>query len=143
VKVVIDASVAVKWLVIEDRHLVARDVLRDGFALIAPDLLLIEVANALRKKVRAALADLAQAKAAIVVLPRYFDRLFQPGETLSQAFDIACQINHPVADCVYLACARESGAALLTDDATLHQKAKALGADVKVILLTDWVVGTS
>ncbi len=60
-KLVIDASVAVKWLVVEDRHALARDVLRDGFVLMAPDLLLIEVANALRNKVALKLAEWAQA----------------------------------------------------------------------------------
>ncbi len=140
-KLVIDASVAVKWLVIEDRHELARDVLREGFVLLCPDLLLTEVANALRNKVRANLIGEPQARAAIADLPRYFDRLFRPAETLAKAFEMACRINHPVADCVYLACAEESGAALLTDDATLHQKAQALGADVKCMLLADWTIG--
>ena len=73
-KLVIDASVAVKWLVIEERHELARDVLRDGFVSSAPDLSLTEVANALRNKVRIGLIGEAQGRAALAELPRYFDR---------------------------------------------------------------------
>ena len=91
--VVIDASVAVKWLVIEERHEFAREVLRDGFVLFAPDLLLTEVANAPRDKVRAGLIGEGRGRAAPAELPRYFDRLFGPRETLAKAFEIALRIN--------------------------------------------------
>ena len=140
-RLTIDASVAVKWLVVEDRHELARDVLRDEFVLTAPDLLLIEVANALRTKVRAKILDTAQAKSAIDVLPRYFDRLVRPSEVLAVAFDIACRINHPVADCVYVACAQATGGPLLTDDETLYKKAKGIGADIRIEFLAHWKLG--
>lgn len=136
-RLVIDASVAVKWLLVEDRHELARDVLEDGFELIAPDLLLVEVANALRNKFRAGLVAKAQADSAIEALPGYFDSFFRPSDVLANAFDIACGINHPVADCIYLACAIETGAPLLTDDAALFAKSKTLSG-VKIILLRDW-----
>jgi len=141
VKLVVDASVAVKWLVEEERHDVARDVLREGFVLLGPDLLLIEVSNALRNKVRARLIGVDQARAGLTDLPQYFDRFFTPVETLVEAFELACRINHPVADCVYVACAMRSDAVLLTDDAGLHQKTKMVGADFKSILLTAWTPG--
>ncbi len=60
---------------------------------------------------------------------------------LAKAFEIACWIRHPVADCLNLACAEASGAVLLTDDISLGRKAQALGARVKVILLNDWAPG--
>ena len=54
---VIDASVAAKWFVDEPRRDQARDVLGRGMDLIAPDLILVEVANALRNKTRNGLAN--------------------------------------------------------------------------------------
>ena len=137
---VIDASVAVKWFIMEDRHELARDVLREGFVLLAPDLLLIEVANALRNKARARLIEEAQAKVAIEVLPDYFNRLFRPRDILGDAFRIACQINHPVADCLYAACGLAGGAALLTDDDAFYKKAQGVYG-LKTVLLTDWIAG--
>jgi predicted nucleic acid-binding protein len=137
VKLVIDASVAVKWFVGEARHELARDVLRDGILLAAPDLLLVEVANALRNKVRTKIIQEPQAKAAIRVLPEYFERLVRPSGSLAEAFDLACRLNHPVADCVYLVCALEDGTALLTDDEKLFKKARAL-PNLHIVLLQDW-----
>jgi predicted nucleic acid-binding protein len=46
---VIDASVALKWFVDEPRRDQTRDVLGSDFDLVAPDLILVEVANALRQ----------------------------------------------------------------------------------------------
>src|ERR1700722_16052105 len=46
-------GVVVKWFVEEERCGLARDVFREGSELTAPDLLLVEVANAMRNKVRA------------------------------------------------------------------------------------------
>jgi predicted nucleic acid-binding protein len=54
---VIDASVAVKWFVDEPRRDQTRDVPGRDMDLIAPDLILVEVANALRNKTRNGLAN--------------------------------------------------------------------------------------
>lgn len=136
--VVVDASVAVKWFVEEERRDLARDVLRDEFELAAPDLLLTEVANALRKKVRQGHVTMEQARAALADLPGLFDRLVGPRDTLEQSFEVACQINHPVADCVYIACARSMEATLLTDDETLYEKARTPELRVSALRLADW-----
>jgi len=134
----IDASVAVKWFIDEPRHELARDVVAQGHELAAPDLILVEVANALRNKVRNGFANKADMLTVLTRLPAMFGMLIGAQETLIDAFEIGCRINHPVADCVYLACAKMIGAALLTDDASLHAKAQSLVTDVKVILLSDW-----
>jgi hypothetical protein len=138
---VIDASVAVKWFVAEPRRDQARDVLRPEFDLIAPELILVEVANALRNKVRNSLADKSLMQTALIKLTGIFDRLINAREALDEAFEMACGINHPVADCVYLACAIQNGAVFLTDDATLHQKAMTIGGKLKSTLLIDWTPG--
>jgi len=133
---VIDASVAVKWFVDEERCDLARSVFRQGIELTAPDLLLVEVANAVRNKARFALMTPAQARNAVNSLQGLFDRLAGPRGTITQAFDLAHTLNHPVADCMYLALARVAGGTLLTDDGALYLKA--VGAKVEVVRLSDW-----
>jgi predicted nucleic acid-binding protein len=128
----IDASVAVKWFVEEPRRDQARDVLGSKHFLIAPDLILVEVANALRNKVRNGLANQADMVLALT----------NPRETLAAAFELGCRINHPVADCVYVACAKMTGSALLTDDASLFQKATTFDLGVKTLFLSDWTLGS-
>lgn len=49
---VIDASVAIKWYVPEDDDTRARAILGSGRPLLAPDLILAEIGNILRKKMR-------------------------------------------------------------------------------------------
>lgn len=139
---VIDASVAVKWFIEDEvRRDLASDVLREGFDLFAPDLILVEVANALRNKVRLGLAQYDQSRASLSTFPGLFSRLLAQIETFHEAFEIGCTINHPVLDCAYLACAKMTGAALLTDDATLFQKCRAFDIGAKALLLSDWTIG--
>ena len=63
---------------------------------------------------------------ALMNLPVMFDQLIGARETVDEAFELACTLNHPVSDCVDLACAQMAGAELLTDDAILFQKSAAL-----------------
>lgn len=51
-RVVVDASVAIKWFVPEVHAEAARRLLREGMILLAPDLIWAEVANALWRKWR-------------------------------------------------------------------------------------------
>ena len=51
-RVVVDASVAIKWFVPEVHAEAARRLLREGMTLLAPDLIWAEVANALWRKWR-------------------------------------------------------------------------------------------
>ncbi|HLH50102.1 MAG TPA: type II toxin-antitoxin system VapC family toxin [Roseiarcus sp.] len=138
---IIDASVAVKWFVEEERRDLARDVLRDGFDLYAPDLALVEVANALRNKVRLGRTSYQQARASLTVLPSLFSRFIPQIETFREAFEIGCTINHSASDCVYLACVKILNTALLTDDAALFQKASSLDLGAKTLRLSDWKSG--
>jgi predicted nucleic acid-binding protein len=69
-----------------------------------------------------------------------FDQLIGPRETLEEAFEIGCKINHPISDCVYLACAKMVGAELLTDDATMFQKSVAFDTGAKALLLSNWTL---
>ena len=72
-------------------------------------------------------------------LPAMSESLVEMRAILATAFEMACQINHPVVDCIYLACARVSGARLLTDDETLRKKAQGI-AGLKIVPLADWTI---
>lgn len=110
---VVDTSVALKWVVDEAGADLAR--LWVGEPLIAPDLLSIELANALWKKVRKneisrehAVSGLAAAPAAVALFPSL--RLLAP------AFSLALELEHPVYDCVFLALAVMLDIDLVTAD---------------------------
>ena len=63
--VVVDASVAVKWVVDEEKYLLARSFLALDHRHIVPDLIMTEVGNALRNKVRRNELDVEQARMAM------------------------------------------------------------------------------
>ena len=48
-----------------------------------------------------------------------------------EAFSLACQINHPVYDALYLVCARRKDASLITLDKKMNDFAKKLSIKIK------------
>ena len=123
-KVVVDASVAVKWLFTEDGTAEARQLLAHRIALHAPDFVLTEAANVIWKKVRR--REVADAQPYFEELARLGNAvvLSPSADLVAHAAAIAIEIDHPVYDCLYLACAEVEGAPLVTADHRLHGAAR-------------------
>jgi predicted nucleic acid-binding protein len=128
--VVVDASVAVLWFVNEPDRWGARRLLDEERPLLAPDLMAVEVVNALWKKLRRRemeLADVEQAVTGVLGL----GILWTSSPTLLRpAVRLAAEIGHPVYDCLYLALAASSSALLATADDRLRRRAEHLGVRV-------------
>lgn len=120
---VVDASVAVKWLLPEPDSPQAEQLLAGGARLVAPDLLPIEVANVLWRKRRAAQLSDNEAAAMQDDLPQFFERLYPVGPLAARALAISFALDHPVYGCVYLALAEREGCPLVTADARFLAKA--------------------
>jgi predicted nucleic acid-binding protein len=115
---VVDASVVVKWVVREALSERAA-LLLDGRTLHAPDLVLVEAANALwAMRRRGALPEEAPAEA-LAVLLRAPLVIAASAAVLERALALATALGHPVYDCVYLSLAAEVAAPLVTADARL------------------------
>jgi predicted nucleic acid-binding protein len=125
--VVVDASLAVKWFAREPGSEMAAALLAGAQALVAPDIMPLEVANALWKKVQrqdVAPDDVAPALTRLLGL----DVVLSPTVDLLQpAVRMALEIVHPVYDCVYLVLAEERGAPIASADIRLRQAARARG----------------
>ncbi|WP_349369413.1 type II toxin-antitoxin system VapC family toxin [Salinarimonas sp.] len=134
--VVVDASVAVKWLLPEPDSPMAETLLSGGVRLMAPDLVLVEVANALWRKRRVAQVTDAAAAAMQEDLPQFFARLHPVGSLMTRALAISFALDHPVYDCVYLALAEREGCPLVTADKRLLAKAAGFDA-AELVSLTD------
>ena len=130
-KLIVDASVAVKWLFTEDGSVESRQLLAHRIMLHAPDFILIEAANVIWKKVRR--KEIADPQPYLEELARLSDAvvLGPSADLVAHASAIALEIDHPVYDCLYLACAETERASLITADGRLHDAAKAYpGVDV-------------
>jgi predicted nucleic acid-binding protein len=118
---VIDASIAVKWVVEEDGTSEAL-TLRRRAKLIAPELLAAECANILWKKVQRDELSKDQAFLAARLL-QAADIEFLPIRSLLEAATrIAVECNHPAYDCIYLALAAERDCRFVTADERFVRK---------------------
>ena len=121
---IVDASVAVKWVVEEPGSDKALSLFADEDDLAAPTLIIAEVGNALWKKYRKKLATEQQLKLALDSLPRFFDRLCELPELAPRAGELALRLDQPIYDCFYLALAERENAALITADERLSAAAR-------------------
>ena len=122
---VVDASVAVKWLVAEHLSEEAATLLDSDFNLLAPDLLFVEAASALSAKHRkgeidqdelAHLVDLL--RTAPVATPLSMRQL------AASTARLAVDLGHPVYDCIYLALAIHEDYPVVTADTRFYLKVR-------------------
>ena len=113
---VVDASVAAKWLVEESDSATAEAVHRVGQILVAPELIVAEVSSALQQKIQRDEMTVEHATSALEGLPGFFDDLFPLRALGVRALAMASQIAHPVYDCYYVALAEQVNAAVVTAD---------------------------
>ncbi len=135
---VVDASVAVKWFVVETDSLVADELSASNHRLFAPRLILTEVANALGRKAMAGLMSAAEACVYVRSLPLYFGGILAVDEPIEPALENVCAIRHPIYDLIYLEAARRLDAQLITADRRFTAKIAGTELARHVTLLSDW-----
>lgn len=130
---VFDASVVVKWFVDDPLADAAHDARLIWRPAAAPDIMMVEVANALRRYVvqgelqgGAATDDLAITREAV--------ELSDHGPLVDEAFSMACRLNHSMTDCLYAVLARRLNLPLITADGKLARKLVGVdGLDIHLI----------
>ena len=129
----VDASIVVKWYAAESHSEDARRLLGHRLQRHAPDFLLVEFANTVWKKARrgeiadpyAYLGEIPELREAIDLLPT--------ADVAERAARLALELDHPVYDCLYLACAEATGSTLITADRAFAGKAAGGPLDVRYI----------
>lgn len=134
---VLDASVAVRWLVTEEGSDEAAGLLSRPTRWIAPRLMLTEVAGALHRKVAAGrLREVLATDALEQLLTAVSQgaiRLAEDERVMAAALMLATFVRHTVPDCVYLALAEDEGAALATADRRLAELARQRGLSCTLV----------
>ena len=118
---VIDASIAIKWVVEEDGTDLAL-ALRQKARLMAPDLIVAECANILWKKVQRKELSNDEALIAARLVQSAEIELVPSRALLESATRLAIELDHPAYDCLYLALAVENGCRFVTADKRLVNK---------------------
>jgi predicted nucleic acid-binding protein len=118
---VIDASIAVKW-VVEEEGTPQALALRQRAKLIAPELFVAECAKILWKKVQRDELSKDEAILSARLLQAAEIELLPTRSLLEPATRLAIELAHPAYDCLYLALAVERGCQFVTADERLLRK---------------------
>lgn len=129
---VVDASVALKFVTEEPGSDAAMRLLAMPDPLIAPDWVLAESASGLAKKVLANGFPKASAEASLAALPQFFSRLHATIDLLEPSLDLSLRLGHAFYDCLYLALALREGATLITADMKFEKAARRGGFAAQV-----------
>ncbi len=136
---VVDASVAVKWLVAEEDSGSANRLAAGAEDLHAPRLMASEVANTLWRKARSGEIERDRAGVLMAALTEMPVR-WNVDETLcADAVRLALALDRPVYDCVYLALAHRVGAQVITADVRFANALARTEHGGSVVTLTDYV----
>ncbi|MBW4635822.1 MAG: type II toxin-antitoxin system VapC family toxin [Iphinoe sp. HA4291-MV1] len=133
--IVVDASVALKWLLHNEQDSAnALALLKKPFKLIAPDLIRLEVHATLTKAVRRKILSPTDA---LLQMQRWRSSLANRAiiithqdEDFSEAGQLSLDLQHPFYDCVYLTVAKKLHIPLATADNRLEVVAHQVSIEV-------------
>lgn len=123
-RIVVDASVAIKWIVPEQDTEAARDVVARHEP-IAPQLIYAECTNILWKKVGRSEMTSEQAFAALDLIETYGIETSSMQALASTALDLSFALDHPAYDCFYVALSFIEECDFITADDKLYRKVQA------------------
>ena len=116
-KWVIDANVAIKWVLPEVYSETALSVLdNDNDQLLVPDFFFSEITNILWKRIQNKELSLSKAKEGLKLIKQVDFEIFASYDLVDQALEISIQIKQAIYDCIYLALAISNDCQMLTAD---------------------------
>ena len=115
-RVVVDASVALKWFVPENHHEAALRLLDSNYELLSPDLLTAEFGNVVWKKVRRREMSPREARLMLKLFSAVSIEVVNCARIIEPALELALTTGRTVYDCLYLSLAIVRDCRLVTAD---------------------------
>jgi predicted nucleic acid-binding protein len=137
-EIVVDPSVALCWFATEKETAFANRLIAAAVDLVAPLLILVELANGLRKKTRRGEMTANLAYSGLREIWRFVPQIADLSDLAEPAMALARELDHSVYDCVYLALARRRGATLVTQDQKMVARLARTRYRNDVVRLVDW-----
>ena len=116
---VLDASAVVRIIEGSPQTAAFQQAVLDAELVLAPELMLTEVSNALWRLQRAGQLQVEGLQQCLSRGAALVDHIEPDRHLQVEALALACHLDHPVYDCLYLALARREAAVLLTADEKL------------------------
>ena len=135
---IVDASVAVKWFTLEVDRDRAKAILKSERTLLAPRLIVGEVANALARKVGQGLVTRSDATEYLSSVPLLIANPLDTDDLIRPAFENACNHRHPIYDFIYLQAARNRNTQMVTADSRFVARLAGSSLARFVMPLSDW-----
>jgi predicted nucleic acid-binding protein len=121
--IVVDASAVVRIIEGAEPAASFQEALLQADLVLAPELMLTEVANSLWRLQRAGQLEADGLQRRLSRAVELVDVIEPDRHLQTEALALACHLDHPVYDCLYLALARREAAVLVTADKRLQQLA--------------------
>jgi predicted nucleic acid-binding protein len=121
--IVVDASAVVRIIEGAEPAASFQEALLQADLVLAPELMLTEVANSLWRLQRAGQLEADGLQRRLSRAVELVDVIEPDRHLQAEALALACHLDHPVYDCLYLALARREAAVLVTADKRLQQLA--------------------
>jgi len=121
---VLDASAAVRLILADPAAADLAERVGGAALVLAPELMLSELANTLWKLRRADRLNDLDPQELLAEARELVDRLEPDRHLQAEALALACHLNHPVYDCLYLALARREAASLISSDRRMNALAE-------------------
>lgn len=139
---IVDTSVFVDALIAGPRTASARSFFGSTANVVAPDIIMVEIAAVLTRAVRRQMLSAFQARTVFARARRIGPELEPTGPLLGRAFEMSLELDHPVADCIFLVQAEASADVLVTCDSRFARKVAASPYARSIIDLSDWQPST-
>ncbi len=119
--IVVDASVAIKWFLSEIHSDEARLILRSKWEVWAPDLIWVEFASTLRKKIRLKEVNVQEAEGILKDFMRFPLQTYSSKFLLNSAWQLTHVSGATIYDSLYLALANSRRCFLVTADKKFYE----------------------
>lgn len=123
-KYVVDANVAIKWILPEIYSNLALRLRNPNYQLLVPDFFFPEITNIFWKRVKKGEMTLQEARRDLRVMQGIPLQISPSFPLMSQALDIATRVDQAVYDCVYLTLAIKHNCQMVTADQRFYNAVK-------------------
>jgi predicted nucleic acid-binding protein len=116
-KWVIDANVAIKWVLPEIYSDTALSILdNDDDQLLVPDFFFSEITNIFWKRIQRGELSLTEAREGLKNIKQVDFEVFGSYDLVAQALEISVEVKQAIYDCIYLALAIDNDCCMVTAD---------------------------
>jgi predicted nucleic acid-binding protein len=136
--IVVDANVAIKWVVEQPHFERAREIVARGITLMVPGMFVAEVTSTLWRYIRTKAITAEQAQDGLVSILGQISLFEQDASLAEEALNKGSELSYAPYDCFYLVLAMRRSAPFVTADRRFINRLASTPYKSHVVHLADW-----